>query len=149
MFRLMLGFLNWNQKVLLLNGKINYFNINLLFFVINFSVLKVWLFQINPSFINACWVINRVNMLLFKNHKAMTLIYHRNQGDNFWFFFSPFSQIRTKRVHFSPSHLRWNKGERNYFCLVLIHFIWWNYIILHFGRIFIFFIFCCFHLFSV
>jgi len=28
-------------------------------------------------------------MLLFKNHKAMTLIYHRNQGDNFWVFFSP------------------------------------------------------------
>jgi len=28
-------------------------------------------------------------MLLFKNHKAMALIYHRNQGDNFWVFFSP------------------------------------------------------------
>jgi len=28
-------------------------------------------------------------MLLFKNHKAMTLIYHRNQGDNFLFFFFP------------------------------------------------------------
>jgi hypothetical protein len=77
--------------------KIQYYNIG--------TIFKVWLFRINPPFFNACWVINRVNMLLFKNHKAMTLIYHVNQGDNFWVFFSPFSQIRTKRVHFSPSHL--------------------------------------------
>jgi hypothetical protein len=53
-------------------------------------------------------------MLLFKNHKAMTLIYHRNQGDNFWVFFFSFSQIRTKRVHFSPSHLTWSQKNLNF-----------------------------------
>jgi hypothetical protein len=64
-----------------------------------------WPFQINPSFLNTCWVINRINMSLLKNHKAMTLIYRRNQGDNFLVFFSSLSQIRTKRVHIRRSHL--------------------------------------------
>jgi hypothetical protein len=40
-------------------------------------------------------------MLFFKNHKAVTLIYHRNQGDNFWVFFSPLV-----------------KSEQNWFTLV-------------------------------
>ena len=76
--------------------KIQYYNIG--------TILKVWLFRINQSFLNACWVINRVNMLLFKNHKAMTSI--TGIKEIIFGFFFPFSQIRTKRVHFSPSHLK-------------------------------------------
>jgi len=38
-------------------------------------------------------------MLLFKNHKTMNLIYHRNQGDNFLFFFPPL--VKSKQNGFA------------------------------------------------
>ena len=45
-------------------------------------------------FLNTCLVINRVNMLLFKNLKAIPLIYHRNRGDNFLFCLLPLVKFK-------------------------------------------------------
>jgi len=66
-------------------------------------------------------------MLLFKNHKAMTLIYRRNQGDNFLGFFFPFKVTVTKRVHIRLSHFKvlkkTNKNEKfKYFCFIFSSF---------------------------